>query len=76
MLNATDCGYSSASKRRGDKNMKRSTNLIFAVLASLLVGTPSARAEDIDIFSGAASNGAPPQVLIILDNAFGIFDPE
>ena len=39
-----------------------------ALAAALLLGTGSALAEDIDIFSGAGANGATPNVLIIIDN--------
>ncbi|HEX8011783.1 MAG TPA: pilus assembly protein PilY [Casimicrobiaceae bacterium] len=49
--------------------MKNSMCKWFLATAILIGGVGYALAEDIDIFTSAASSGASPQVLIILDNA-------
>jgi type IV pilus assembly protein PilY1 len=49
--------------------MKTSTIKAIVAVALLLAATGRALAEDIDIFSGGSSNGAPPNIVIVLDTA-------
>ena len=49
--------------------MKKSTIATLSFATGLLLCTAAARAEDIDIFSGASSNGATPNVLILVDSS-------